>query len=88
MTDEQRAKRLHYHMYDSLEGIEDHANRIVDLEELVQDMWPAYCFAQSGYEGDGDGLSIEIAVKIENIHFECTVPAVECGSCSDIHHRR
>lgn len=50
MTDEQRAKRLHYHMYDTLEGIEDHATRIVDLEELVQDMWPAYCFAQSGYE--------------------------------------
>lgn len=43
MTDEQRAKRLHYHMYDSLEGIEDHAKRIVDLEELCADAMQIVC---------------------------------------------
>lgn len=35
MTDEQRAKRLHYHMYETCEGIQEHAERIVKLEELV-----------------------------------------------------
>ena len=35
MTDEQKAVRMHYHMYDSLEGIEEHARRIVALEELA-----------------------------------------------------
>lgn len=39
MTPEQKANRLHYHMYESLEGIEEHAERIVELEKLVQDMW-------------------------------------------------
>lgn len=40
MTPEQRAARLHYHMYDSLEGIEQQSERIVALEELVEDLWP------------------------------------------------
>ena len=35
MTDEQRAERLRYHMYESNEGITQHAERIVALEELV-----------------------------------------------------
>lgn len=39
MTPDQRAKRLHYHLYESLEGITEHAERIVKLEELVSDMW-------------------------------------------------
>ena len=39
MTPEQRAARLHYHMYDSLEGIEQQSERIVALEELVQEIW-------------------------------------------------
>ena len=38
MTPEQKAKRLHFHMYESLEGIQEHAERIVELEELVEDM--------------------------------------------------
>ena len=37
MTPEQRAARLHYHLYDSLEGIEQQSERIVALEELVMD---------------------------------------------------
>lgn len=36
MTPDQRAKRLHYHLYESLEGITEHAERIVKLEELVK----------------------------------------------------
>lgn len=40
MTDDQKAKRLHYHMYESLEGIEEHAERIVSLEVLCQEMYP------------------------------------------------
>ena len=35
MTDEQRAERLRYHMYESNEGIREHAERIVAPEELV-----------------------------------------------------
>ena len=36
MTDEQRAKRLHHHLYESCEGIREQSERIVALEELVQ----------------------------------------------------
>lgn len=38
MTDEERQQRIHYHMYTTNEGIAEHAERIVKLEELVQDM--------------------------------------------------
>ena len=38
MTDEQRQQRLHYHMYDSLEGIAQQSERIVALEELVAEL--------------------------------------------------
>lgn len=38
MTEEQRKERLNYHMYTTNEGIAEHAERIVKLEELVQDM--------------------------------------------------
>lgn len=37
MTDEQRAERIHHHMYETCEGIHEHAERIVALEELVSD---------------------------------------------------
>jgi hypothetical protein len=33
MTDEQRKARLHHHMYETCEGIAEHAERIVRLEE-------------------------------------------------------
>ena len=33
MTDEERAQRIHYHMYETCEGIAEHAERIVALEE-------------------------------------------------------
>ena len=42
MTPEQRAERIHHHMYDTCEGILEHAERIVALEELVADLWHVY----------------------------------------------
>ena len=39
MTPEQRAARIHYHMYDTCEGIAEHAERIVRLEELVVELY-------------------------------------------------
>ena len=42
MTDEQRAERLRYHMYESCEGIREHAERIVALEELVADVFERF----------------------------------------------
>lgn len=41
MTPEQRAERLHYHMYETNEGIREQSERIVALEELVADLWDA-----------------------------------------------
>ena len=38
MTPEQRAARVHHHMYETCEGIAEHAERIVRLEELVSKM--------------------------------------------------
>jgi len=35
-------ERVHYHMYDTCEGIAEHAERIVRLEELVCDLYEAY----------------------------------------------
>lgn len=53
MTPDQRAKRLHYHLYESLEGITEHAERIVKLEELVADMWlHSYCSIAKTREDD------------------------------------
>ena len=34
MTDEERNQRIHHHMYETCEGIAEHAERIVALEEL------------------------------------------------------
>jgi len=34
MTDEERKARIHHHMYETCEGIAEHAERIVALEEL------------------------------------------------------
>lgn len=32
-------ERVRHHTYDTLEGINEHAERIAKLEELVLDMW-------------------------------------------------
>lgn len=39
MTDEERKARIHHHMYTTNEGIAEHAERIVKLEELLQDVY-------------------------------------------------
>ena len=51
MTDEQRKERLNYHMYTTCETPAEHAERIVALEELVQDM--DMCIAEgAGHDCD------------------------------------
>lgn len=35
-------ERVHHHMYETCEGIAEHAERIVSLEELVQDLYGEY----------------------------------------------
>lgn len=45
MTPEQRAKRLHYHIYETCEGIQEHAERIVKLEELLTEYIPMISYA-------------------------------------------
>ena len=58
-------ERVRHHMYETCEGIAEHAERIASLEELasemrmlIHEMWPAYCFAQQGpevwYSDDAD----------------------------------
>ena len=42
MTPEQRAQRIHHHEYVTLEGIHEHAERIVAFEELTTDMYAAF----------------------------------------------
>ena len=39
MTDEERQQRIHHHMYETCEGIAEHAERIVALEELCGDLF-------------------------------------------------
>ena len=61
MTDEQRAERLHWHMYDSCEGIREHAERIVALEELVEGMWHA--FSDRGRMTIGDAIDMGLLTQ-------------------------
>lgn len=65
MTEEQREERLHHHLYDTNEGIEQQSNRIVDLEELVLDLWPRASFTmrpadRAAWVGRMRGLGIEV----------------------------
>lgn len=39
MTDEERQARIHHHMYETCEGIAEHAERIVALEELCAELY-------------------------------------------------
>ena len=50
MTDEQRAERLHHHMYETCEGIREHAERIVALEELLVTYIPMIKYSCSRYD--------------------------------------
>ena len=42
MTPEQRADRIWHHEMETCEGIHEHAERIVRLEELCADLWHTY----------------------------------------------
>ena len=64
MTPDQKAKRLHYHMYESLEGIQEHAERIVALEELCAGL---YEFAMSE---NPDGTELNFADKMRELGVE------------------
>ncbi len=54
MTDEERQQRIHHHMYETCEGIAEHAERIVALEELCADMW---CCIDRNDHHDRDDLT-------------------------------
>ena len=42
-------ERVYHHLYETLEGINEHAERIASLEELVLDMWHVLEYANDGY---------------------------------------
>ena len=68
MTEEQRDKRMFYHLYESDEGILEHAERIVALEELlaaaIHAMW-ACDNEKCPYGGDCDeGIDFMPSCKI------------------------
>ena len=49
MTEEQRAERIHHHLYETCEGIREHAERIVRLEELISDIH-AHFYESGGWK--------------------------------------
>ncbi len=58
MTDEERRQRIHYHMYTTNEGIAEHAERIVALEELCAALYGCAdagkpCMTCPLFDGDG-----------------------------------
>ena len=64
MTEEQKAERLYHHIYETCEGIQEHAERIVALEELVEDMLTEMrdydLIGCCRYEKRARGLGIEV----------------------------
>lgn len=40
MTDAERERRIYHHLYETCEGIAEHAERIASLEELVAELYP------------------------------------------------
>ena len=36
-------ERVYHHLYETCEGMVEHAERIAKLEELVLDMWDFFC---------------------------------------------
>ena len=62
MTPDERAARVHYHEY-SGEGIREHAERIVALEELVLDLYEtAQPESPSMFEAEFAGRMRELGV--------------------------
>ena len=59
MTDEQRQARLRHHMYETCEGIAEHAERIVALEELCEDIW---AFASTSCKRCEEWVQLSVSV--------------------------
>ena len=67
MTPEQRAARLHYHLYETCEGIREHAERIVALEELalLNWEWAQTCCADCRLRDDYCGCAVDRECNFE-----------------------
>lgn len=46
--EEWRSERVYHHIYETCEGIQEHAERIADLEALIFDMWGALVSLDGG----------------------------------------
>ena len=58
-------ERVHYHMYESLEGIAEHAERIVALEDLCHDLWQELVMAGLEANCAGGAYSLPEGLKAE-----------------------
>ena len=63
MTPDERAARIHHHEY-SGEGIREHAERIVALEELVMDLYDILDGAPSASYPDGSNVLTNLQLTI------------------------
>ena len=67
MTPEQRDQRIYHHLYETCEGISEHAQRIVKLEELVAGLYrfaDHECQQRESCEGCpmlGEGIPCELS---------------------------
>ena len=55
-------ERVYHHMYETNEGIAEHAERIASLEELVRDMWEFYCVVPDEPHASKEELDFSIEV--------------------------
>lgn len=51
-------ERVRHHLYETLEGITEHAERIASLEELVSDLWGELVMA--GLEANASGGTYDL----------------------------
>lgn len=73
MTEAERQARIHHHMYETCEGIAEHAERIVTLEELAKRLyWCANgdfpckgCFMWDGEHCHSKDLMQELGIGVD-----------------------
>lgn len=89
MTDEERAKRIYHHTYVTCEGIQEHAERIVALEELVAGLF-AYARLRAIGACECDGCMYRERCTAEDPDsclaiewFEHDMRELGIGSCDD-----
>ena len=58
-------ERVHYHMYDTCEGIAEHAERIVALEDLAHDLWQELVMAGLEANCAGGAYDLPEGLKAE-----------------------